>query len=337
MIGIESAMPTGTSVMSTAQVETPAATESTATEPAEGGTPAPLTAATAAKAGLKTVVPGATVQPPAYSPNHKFKVMDKEHEFDEWAKGAAKDPDTEKKVRELYEKAYGLDSVKQDRQSIRTELAKTKEKMASTDRAIEQIAEYAKVKDWDSFFETLNIPKNDVLRYALDLVQREQMPPDQKAQWESSRQAQQQAKYYQEQNQQLQQSQQQFQVQQREFQLDTEISKPEYSAISEAYNAGMQKQGAFREYVIRIGQAHAAQGTDVSPQQAAQEAMRHLRAVNPTLGVQSAQTQAASNVVAASNKPVLPNIQGRGTSAVKSTIRSLDDLRAKAREMDSRS
>jgi len=289
----------------------------------------------------KSVTPGGIAAKPVpaaaptYNPNHKFKVLDKEHEFDEWAKGAAKDSDTEKKVRELYEKAYGLDSVKQDRQTLKSELAETKEKMANTDKAIETIAEYAKAKDWDSFFESLSIPKNDVLQYALALVQREQMPPEQKAQWEASRQAQHQAKYYQEQNQQLQQSQQQFQIQQRQFQLDQEISKQDYSGVAEAYNAGMANPGAFRDYVIRIGQAHAAQGMDVSVEQAVQEATRHLRAVNPTLGMPNVSAQPASNVVQPSNKPVLPNIQGRGTSAVKSTVRSLDDLRARAREINS--
>jgi len=271
-----------------------------------------------------------------YQPNFKFKVLDKEREIDDWAKTVIKDADTEKKVRELYEKAYGLDSVKQDRETLRSELSQAKEKMANTDRAIETISEYARSKDWDSFFESLSIPKQDILQYALQLVQREQMPPEQKAQWEASRRAQQEARYYQEQNLQLQQSQQQFQVQQREFELSQVLSKPDVSVIAEAYNAGMANPGAFREYVIRIGQAHAARGEDITAEAAAQEAIRHLRAVNPSLG-QVAQQGQPANVVMPNAKPTIPNIQGRGTSPVKSSVRSLDDLRAKAKEFQSSS
>lgn len=329
MIGVESGMGTSQPVMSVAAPEAAPAADTTAQTAA---TPPPANAV-----GLKgdtTLIP-----PPMYTPNHKFKVLDKEHEFDDWAKGAAKDPETEKRVRELHEKAYGLDSVKADRHNLKSELQKTQEKLTSTDRAIEQIAEYAKVKDWDSFFESLNIPKNDVLKYALELVQREQMPQEQRQQWEANRNSQQQAKYYQEQNQALQQERSAFQVQQRESELNTEITKAGVSDLANSYNAGMENPGAFRDFVIRIGQAYAAQGTDISAQQAVTEAARQLRAANPQqIEAPQLATTAPSQgrgVVSPSGKPVLPNIQGRGTSAIKSKIRSLDDLRARAKEMDS--
>jgi hypothetical protein len=283
--------------------------------------------------GKSSVHAEGKAEPQAFQPSFKFKVLDKEKEFDEWIRPVVKDADTEKKVKELYEKAYGLDSVKQDRETLRSELSQAKEKISSTDKAINTISEFASQRDWDSFFEALSIPKNEILQYALNLVQREQMPPEQKAQWEASRQAQQQARYYQEQNQQLQQSQQQFQIQQREFELSQEISKSDISSVAEAYNAGMASPSAFREYVIRIGQAHAAQGNDIPVAQAVQEAVRHLRAVNPQLGM-PAQAQETPRVVQPSSKPTLPNIQGRGTSPVKSTVRSLDDLRSLSKSFD---
>lgn len=351
MIGVESAMPSGGSTLAQPATSV-AATEVTSNAEADNGSESgPATEDTTSgqenktaqpkstslrKAGGKTVGTEANpAEAQAYTPNHKFKVLDKEHEFDEWAKNAAKDPETEKKIREIYEKAYGIDSIKQDRHTLKSELAEAKEKIANTDRAIETIGEYAKNKDWDSFFEALSIPKNEVLQYALALVQREQMPPEQRQQWEAQRQAQQQAKYYQQQNQSLQQQQQQFQIQQRDFELNSTISKPEYVAVAEAYNAGMANPSAFRNYVIQIGQAHAARGNDISADQAVQEAISHLRAVNPTLG-QQAVAQAAPKVVSPNSKPTIPNIQGRGTSAVKSTIRSLDDLKARAKELESR-
>jgi len=275
-----------------------------------------------------------TPEVPAFTLNPKFKVLDKEMEFDEWAKNSIKDPETEKKVRELYEKAHGLDSVKQDRQTLKNELAETKEKMAGTDRAIEQIGQYAQKKDWDSFFEALRIPKDDILKYALEIVKREQMPPEQRQAWESNRQTQQDAQRYQEQNQQLTTQYQQIQVQQREFQLEMALSKPDITPIVQAYNAGMANPGAFREFVVRMGQAYAANGQDVSVEQAVQEAVKHLRAANPQMGAPLVTAQDAPRVVQPSGKQTLPNIQGRGTSPVKTVVRTLDDLKQRQRELN---
>ena len=307
-----------------------------ATEPVADTAPA---AEVAAKPTLATDYKGAAeapalVPPPMYTPNHKFKAQGKDLEFDDWAKAASKDEATEKKIRDMHEKAYGLDSVKQSRQALQSELSATQEKLASTDRAIDTIAEYAKVKDWDSFYESLNIPKNDVLKYALELVKREQLPPEQREQWEASRQSQQELKNLQAQNAQMHAEKEQHQVDQRSGELEAEISKTGNSDIAEAYNNGMQDRNAFRNFVIRIGQAYATQGQDISAEQAVNEATRQLRAAQSQTR-QEPTAQQGKNVVASSKKPVLPNIQGRGTSAVKSSVRSLDDLRAKAKELSS--
>lgn len=277
----------------------------------------------------KEVVEAVSSEEQKYSPNFKFKVLDKEHEIDEFIRPAIKDADSEKKIREIYEKAYGLDSVKSDRQNLKSELAEVKEKMSQTDSALETLGSYVRKKDYDSFFEGLDIPKQDILQYALKLVQREQMSPEQKAQWEASRQTQQQARYLEQQNQQLLASQQQFAVQQRTWELQQAIGSPEVKVFADAYNAGMGSPDSFNDYVIQIGQAYAARGQDIPAQQAVQEAIKHLRAINPGLG----QSQAAAQVVQPTAKPVIPNIQGRGTSAVKSTVKSLDDLRKKAKEI----
>lgn len=328
-LGAESALPKGEPVAMPAESVTPAAsaTES-APEPSDAKAPPP---------NAVGVVPkdGAPVEPAQYQPNLKFKVRQQEMEFDEWAKGAIKDSDTEKKVRELYEKAYGLDHVKEERERIRGEYETVKARDAETQKAIEALASHVKAKDYDSFFDSLGIPKEDIMRYAVEVVRREQMPPEQRQQWEASRQAQQQAKYYQEQNQTLQEQQRQFQVQQTQFQLQTEISKPEISSIANVYNANRGDPAAFESYVISIGQMHAARGNDIPVAQAVAEAIQHLKAANPQLGVmQNAAPQ--SNVVTPSNKPTLPNIQGRGVSAIKSAPKSLEDLRALAREAASR-
>jgi hypothetical protein len=56
-----------------------------------------------------------------------------------------------------------------------------------------------------------------------------------------------------------------------------------------------------------------------------------LKAINPSLGV--APVAGGAQIVQASQKPVIPNIQGRGTSAVKPAVKSLEDLKKRAKEL----
>jgi hypothetical protein len=350
MIGVDSAM-TGSTGAGSVQAPATPAPASTGETQSTGGSSSEATSAKTSDApetlaskiaGLgktsnKTVGDSASTTQtaaPSYTPNSKFKVLDKELEFEDWAKSAIKDAETEKKVRELHEKAYGLDSIKQDRQTLKTELGEAKERIASTDRALETVGQYARQKDWDSFFDALKIPKNDILQYALQLVQREQMPPEQKQAWEDQRRAQQQARYYQEQNQSLTQKTQSLEVQQLEFQLSQVMSKPDFSPVIDAYNAGMANPGAFKDFVVRIGQSYAASGNVISAEQAVTEAVRHLRAANPQIGAPVATTPVASQVVQPSSKQTLPNISGRGASPVRSAVKSLDDLKQRAREVN---
>jgi len=316
-------------------------TESTQTAPESGGevsttqpteqSASPATGLEALKTAGKDKLKVSTekTDKPVYTPNYKFKVLDKELEIDEWLRPAVKNQDIEKKIKDLYERAYGLESIKPKHQAIKEELEQTKQKVAQTDQALEILGKYVQEGDFDSFFDGLNIPKNKILEYALDLVKREQMSPEQKTQWEASKQARDAARYYEVQNQRLLESQQQFAVQQRTFELDIALQQPEAKVFGEAYNAGMGTPEAFKDYCIQIGQAYAARGQDIPASQAVSEAIKHLRAINPSLGVQPATTP----VVQASQKPVIPNIQGRGTSAVKPTVKSLDDLKRRAKEM----
>lgn len=278
---------------------------------------------------ISAAAEGSAPAEPAYAPNYKFKVMDSEHEVDEWVRPVIKSKEMEQKVKDLYSKAYGLDAIKPRYQSLREEHEGLKSRYSETERALSTLGSYVKDGDFDSFFEGLNIPKNKIMEYALELVRREQMPPEQRMQWEEGRKAREAARYYEMQNASLMESQQRLSVQQRTFELDMALNSPEAKAISESYNSGMGSDEAFREYCIQIGQAYAARGQDISAQQAVAEATRQLRAMSG----QAAPSVGGSQVVSASSKPVIPNIQGRGTSPVKPTVKSLDDLKKRAKEM----
>lgn len=304
-------------------------------EPKEGK-PQPTGLASLGKKANANVKGTESATPAGYQPNFKFKVLDKEHEFDDWLKASVKDAETEKKARELYEKAFGLDSVKQDRQTLKSELGQAKEKIAQTDQTLERIGNFARANDWDSFFESLQIPKERILQYAIQVAQREQ-DPKVKAAWEENRVQTVAKDQLSEQSQQFSARQQEFAVKERRFEMREHISgNPEVLNVARAYDAGIGSPGAFGEFVIRIGAAYAAQGQDIPVPQAVAEAIKHLRAANPTLGISApvAPPMATSQVVSPNAKPVIPNMGGRGNSPVKSTIKSLDDLKQRSRELN---
>lgn len=281
---------------------------------------------------------GATGEPvketavPAYQPNYKFKVKDKELEFEDWAKGVVKDKETEEKIRDFHAKAYGLDSVKQSREALIAEHTDLKTKYESTETALTQLGNFKASKDWDSFFDALDIPKQDILKYAVDLVQRDQWSPEQKAQWQQSREAMQSARHYQAENEQLLARQQQLSVQQRGFELDQALVQPEAAEIAQSYDTGSASPGAFRQFVIQIGQAYAARGEDISVADAVSEATKHLRAVMAQNA--PAPQPVAQRIAMPNTKPIIPNIQGRGTSPIKSAPKSFADLQQRRRELE---
>src|SRR5690606_24340502 len=64
----------------------------------------------------------------AWKPSFKFKVKDKELEFDDFVKPIIKTKDLEQKFKDLYEKAHGLDEVKTSREAFKQQVEEWKGK-----------------------------------------------------------------------------------------------------------------------------------------------------------------------------------------------------------------
>lgn len=263
--------------------------------------------------------------PPVFIPNFKFKNQGKEHEIPEKYRTLIKDKESEKEVRDLFEKAYGIEITKKRAKSLQEERDDLKARFENTERGLETLSGFIQKKDYDSFFDALNIPKEEILRYALEYAQR---TPEQQAAIAAERRRQQEVQEYDVGYRQLLTQNQELAVQMREFQLDQVMAKPAFAPVIEAYNAGMDNPNAFKEFVISIGQEYAHRGQDIPPEQAVQEATRRLQAVMPQQSGAPTQVQAnPHNVVAPHTKPTLPNVQGSGKAPVKNQIRSVEDLR----------
>lgn len=269
--------------------------------------------------------------PPAYQPNFKFKVKDQEKEIDEWLRPVVKDAETEKKLKELHERAFGLDEVKSSRDSFKTKYEDVNTKYTGLEKSLQTLSGYVQRGDYDSFFQSLQIPKESILKYAINELRYNELPQDQKAQIDQQKRFQQEQYAFQSQS-------EQHAAQMREFgmqQLNFEMSKPDVSQVVQSFDQRMGP-GAFQREVINRGAYYEqVHGKTLPASQLISEVLAIVspsagqQAVPPSASAQAAQTTPSQGVQPQQEaKPTVKVFQGGGNaSPVKKQINSLDDLR----------
>lgn len=273
----------------------------------------------------------------AYSPNFKYKFVtadgkDSEAEFDDMFKPLVKDAETEKKIRELNEKAHGIDFVKGDRDKIKQTYAQTTQELQGLQNGIQELRTFVQAGDLDSFFGTLEIPEQMVLQWALNKAQVAKLSPEQRAVYDAQVQQRRQMLDLQRQNQNLTQGFVGAQVQARTTELESTLARQEVTAISSAFDTKVGRPGAFRDEVIRRGQHYAVvEKRDVPAETIVMELMAHYGAFLAPATAPAA--PAAPTIVQPNAKPVLPNITGKGTSPAKRVFNSIEDLKKRHDEL----
>jgi len=285
--------------------------------------------------GLAGATKDPALTPPEYSPNFKYRyavegAKQVEKEIEDLYKPLIKDAETEKAVRELHEKAYGLDFVKQDRDSLKGQYEDVYGKFQEQTRSLQTVGAYIKHKDYNSAFEVLGIPKEDVLNYALNLVQYNKMDPQQRQAYDQQNEERSRYAALELQNQELTQNFQNFAVQQREMEVNNLLMREDIAQVVDSFDQRNGVAGAFRNEVIKRGQYYAQQGQDVPVNQVVTEL---LSLVGPPPAMQPQAAATPVTQAAQQQKPVIPNIAGKGTSPVKKIPRSTDDLRKLSQQM----
>lgn len=272
----------------------------------------------------------AATDQPAWTPNYEFTVKDKKLQMDELFKPLIKSKDVEAKLKDLYEKAYGLDEVKSSRETFKERATQAEQKYQQTEQNLKMLGDVVKKQDFNTFFEVLNIPKEQILQYAIQELKFQQLPDDQKQAIEERRQQEQQFQYAQQQNQTLQQQMQQMAVAQAQQELNFETSKPEVQSVAQALDARLGKQGAFMSEVIKLGQYYeAVHKTSPPASQLVKEVMQIVGMSAPApQGEPATQANPSQGVVPNSQKPVIPAFNGSvAKSPVRKTPTSIQDLR----------
>lgn len=324
------------------------------TAPAEGAssqvTAPPAGASAAPPSGAQAPGTGAqgAVTPPPFTLNSKFNFMDAkgakaEAEFDEWIRGAIKDPDTEKKARELYEKAHGIEFVKSERKRYMDDFNATNSKLHEATTRAERLDGFLSSGNLAAFQRETNLPDSAILiraRQILDMMKNPELKAKEDQEYSQTSQMGQ----LQTQNQQLLQ-----QVgQARLFELNTVLDRPDVAQIVSNYDAKVGKPGAFRTEVINRGlMYHEVYKVDKSPNDIVAEMLGFMGVAQPQTQngvaqppVQTPPEANGQQVVTSEGvrvlppkKPTVPNISGKGTSPVKKAWGSFDEIREHGRKL----
>ncbi len=272
-----------------------------------------------------------------WQPNYKFKVLDEEKEFEDFIKPIV-NKDNYDKIKEMHEKAYGLDHVKSKYQTTKEDYDKLKEDNTKNIQALGKMGHLIQNKDYGTLFKEMGLSDQDVMNYALERANYHELPADQRQAHDQQVQEQQRLRNLELENQQLKQQQQRSIVQSQEQMLDNYLSSPEIADHVRAFDERAGKPGSFKEEVIRRG-AHAyyTQKTQIPVSEAANQVIS-LYGGKPM----NQEAPAAGNAPQANNqppvyqqKPTIPKMKAvSGQAPAKRMFTSLDELRTYANSLE---
>lgn len=266
----------------------------------------------------------------AYVPNFKFKVANEEKEFDDRLKSLIKTKEDEDYVRDLATKAHGIEITKSKAESYRMENESLKEKYSSLSKDAATVMSYVEKKDLNSLVNLFDFSKKDVLNLAKQYLDYENLPPEQKKEYDRFRELENSNQHLQKQYEDVVTHQKQMLVKQRQAEINTALTDRNVADIVSKFDQ-INGQGSFQNEVILRGQHYwATQGIDKPAHELVTEivnkyGLTHL--TSRTINAGSPQTQTVQQTGKAA-LPVLPNTSNSGTSApVKRKPKSLIELR----------
>ena len=264
----------------------------------------------------------------AYAASYKYKVDGAEKEFDDFIRPVIKDADTEKKIREMYEKAHGLDRIKQSYDKAKTGFNEYKGKYDNVTKSIGQLEGYLKGGDLDNFFGSIGLNHETLFKYVKSKLDEQELPQEHRQALEERSQLKRQQQLMHEQFEQSQAMIEQMNVKQRTFELDQALGQnSDVVSQIDSKLKSLPTPSSIKNEVIQYGlsQFHLT-GQDIPVEDALNAVLAKYR---PFLS-QQAPSQALTPVQAITQQrgktQTIPNVHGKSTSPMKKTITSIDDL-----------
>lgn len=274
---------------------------------------------------------------PEFTPDYKLDVYGKEKEVDPILRTLMKDEDSAKKIVELNQKAEAFPVLKERHEKLNNDFGQLRQNFATQNQYVGTATQHLNKKDFDSFFEHINVQQADVMQWVLRKLQEAELPPEQRQQINQQRQLQKHNEMLM-QNQQITQDTYQKEVASfRDRELRYIMQRPEYSQAIQSFEQ-RDGAGAFRKLCIEKGIAHFfTTKQDLPTEHVVQEVMKLIGQVASPMQSSGVPTGSpgqpqAPVVINQQTNPTLPNVNGRSSSPVKKQVRSIDDLKQRARE-----
>jgi len=267
----------------------------------------------------------------AYKPSAKYKVLDEEHEFDPKLK-AVLNEETEPIIRELYEKAHGIDAIKASRAQVSKERDELRGNFQNLTSEVSRVMGYRRAKDYQSLFESLQVPDEEVAKYILEKARISTLPPEQQAVY-NEREAFRKRMNAMEQNFQNIQAQGQTQeVQARINELDQTLGDEKLKALAKDFDS-RNGAGSFKTAIINHGATqYGITNKDLSPKEAVDSFIKMTGLSIPKGQPKPGANDPTKRVVAKPKAKTIPSFGGGQASvtAMKKPT-SIDDLRKLAK------
>lgn len=276
----------------------------------------------------------------AYTPSFKYKAsvkdpaindwVKKELEMDEWVRPVVKSKEQEERLKELYEKANGLDLVKESREKDRAQLNQVATAYSQLHSEVSDIMSHVKEKDFGTAFQKMGVSEQDVLNYFIEKHNMSQLPPEQQKLYNERNQFKNQDREWQNKFQSLEQQYRQMEVRTLNYEVQSAMQNPEVQDVQKNYDQSMGRDGAFKELVKDMALAMFNQtGQDPTAEQAIRYTIQRM---GNAYRSQPANAGGLAQPNGEKPLPVIPRVSGANMSPTKKSPRSLDDLRKMAAE-----
>lgn len=320
--------------------------EPLAPAPGEAEVPEEESSANAVTQMVGDHTPGEGVEPTeveapeegAFTPSFKYKAFGKEHDIPEIFKGVITNPESEREVQQVLERAHAMDRFKTNLTQLDTMV---KEQIAPEiqfhRKTRQEFNELLNRGDIMGVLRKMNVSEEKFLQAAAERATIRTLPPEQRAQYEAREQAEAQRTQAANQVQQLQEQVQNMQASAKSYAIQSTFARGDVRAVADEFDGRVGQPGAFEKMVRDHGALLYSQGTDITPEQAVSAVMQRYGLQVPTGGNAAGSPQvttpvgsrAAPQAPARPPAKVLPNITSRAAATVRSkpTINNVEDLR----------
>jgi hypothetical protein len=267
---------------------------------------------------------GEVPMPAAYQPSFKYKFNGEEREIDEMFRPLIKDETTEKQIRELceireafpkYKEAYSqYQEVVPHYQNLMGEL----EELGQLRRG--NFNEFLKRMDLQPQQLLQALDPNVVKQYTAQLLQLEDLTPEQRHAYNEQQRVAREREQYQQQTEMYRQELLKERTERRVFELDQTLGTADVKDFQSKYDS-IYGNGAFRQEVINTGRyAYQLQQRDLAPAEAVQQVMQKFGPLFNQNAPRAVETKTGEKV------KVIPNVSARSSSPGKPKITSLAQI-----------